>query len=63
MKEKGVGNLGIYSANGFKSRTSEVDSLSKMNLMIKGIKKRGFEGFGVKVISGEIESLEVFHSL
>jgi hypothetical protein len=63
MKEKGVHYFRIYSANRLKFRTSKIDNLSKVYLMIKGIKKRSFEGDRIKVISSEIEGFESFHIL
>jgi hypothetical protein len=63
MEEEGIHDFRIYSGNGLKFETGEIDSFCKIDLMVKGIKKRCLEGIRLKGISGEIERLESFHFL
>jgi|GEM_PF-7037883 len=63
MEEESVHYFRISSGDRCESMAGKIDGFGKIDFMIKRIKKRGFEGLWIKVISGEIEGLESFHSL
>jgi len=63
VKEERIQYFRVYGVYGCEFRAGKINGFSKVHFMVEGIKKRGFEGLRVKVVSGEIEGMESFHSL
>jgi len=61
MKEESSYDFRISIRYWLKFRGGEINGFRKVYFMIEGIKKRSFERFRIKVISGEIKRLKFFH--